>query len=116
MYDLTSVIDLRLMPHTKQHTKQTTKMANNNDDVTDKLRTALLNAPSPPTHIPGNICTENCNACDNRWFEGTIVMFRCQCKELRLCPSCANERAEPVALEHNMADCSYESNSDADSE
>lgn len=82
--------------------------------LSQTIHTALQNAPSPPTNIPGNICAENCNVCNNRWFECTITMFRCQCKQFRLCPSCANELVEPSELEHNMVDCSYVSNSDTE--
>lgn len=76
---------------------------------------ALKSAPPPPKYIPDNVCSLVCHVCYDEWFENTITMFHCQCKELRLCPKCANEMKEPEVMEHNLVDCNYtESDSDED--
>lgn len=69
---------------------------------------ALSVAPKPPANIPSNVCSTNCNACEKRWYEDTITMFRCQCSTIRVCPLCAKDMLEPRAFEHNLVDCNYD--------
>lgn len=71
----------------------------------DSISIALKSAPPPPEYIFRNICCEECNVCHKQWFENTITMFRCQCKQLRLCPMCAAAYNKPACMEHNMVDC-----------
>ena len=82
------------------------------DQRFDLIAIAIKAAPPCPKYIPDNICTSNCNVCDRRWFENTIIMFHCQCKELRVCPECADKMKEPVKKEHNLVDCNYGSDSE----
>ena len=72
------------------------------------ITSALKSAPPPPEYIPNNVCASECNVCYKRWFDNTITMFECQCKNLRLCPMCADENTEPEWHEHNMIDCNVE--------
>ena len=72
------------------------------------IASALKSAPSPPDYIPSNICCEQCHVCHKQWFENTITIFRCQCKEIRLCPMCTDKNTEPDYMEHNMVDCFVE--------
>ena len=82
-----------------------------NKKLSDSIDIALKSAPTCPKYIPSNICASECNACDRRWFEDTIIMFHCQCKELRVCPECADKMKEPEEMEHNLVDCNYVSDS-----
>ena len=74
----------------------------------DSISIAVKSAPPPPTYLPDNICVNTCHVCYNEWFEDTIIMFHCQCRKLRLCPTCALSMIEPACMEHNMIDCNYE--------
>ena len=67
--------------------------------------------PDPPQSIPENVCTETCNVCERRWFENTVTMVRCECKALRICPSCALEMKRPEEMEHNLVDCNFKAES-----
>tara|TARA_B110000008_G_C16663219_1_gene441681 strand:+ start:164 stop:454 length:291 start_codon:yes stop_codon:yes gene_type:complete len=87
-------------------------MADNLTKLFKAIEIALKLAPPPPKYIPDNVCVELCHACHNEWFENTITTFCCQCKELRLCPKCANEMKEPEVMEHNLVDCNYISESE----
>ena len=101
--------------------KQKTIMAENNlKKLFKAIEIALKSAP-PPDYIPDNVCCVLCHACHGEWFENTITTFRCQCKELRLCPTCANGMKEPEVMEHNLVDCNYyvvseSENEDSDNE
>ena len=88
-------------------------MAENNlQKLFKAIEIALKSAPPPPKYIPDNVCSLVCHVCYEEWFENTITMFHCQCKNLRLCPNCANGMKEPEVMEHNLVDCNYISESD----
>lgn len=67
---------------------------------------------NPPRYIPNNLTTSECNVCCNQWFEGSIIMFWCQCRDLRVCPKCADEMKELESYDHNLIDCIYISDSE----
>ena len=89
--------------------------SNNKDELIDnnlknlfkKIDIALKSTPPPPDYIPNNLTTSYCNVCCNQWFENTITMFWCQCRDLHVCPNCAYEMKEPEEMEHNLVDCNY---------
>jgi len=78
----------------------------------EQIEIALKKVPSSPNYIPDNVCCSECNVCCKRWFENTITMFRCQCKDLRVCPTCADDMKELESMEHNLIDCNYVSDSE----
>ena len=82
--------------------------------VFENIDIAIKAEPSPPHYIPNNVCSSECHVCCRRWFENTITMFRCQCRDLRLCPTCAGDMKELESMEHNLIDCNYVSNSDSE--
>ena len=82
------------------------------DQKSDRIAIALKAAPTCPKYIPSNVCASECNVCNRKWFENTIIMFYCKCGQLRLCPECADKMKEPVEIEHNLVDCNYGSDSD----
>lgn len=102
---------------TKYNNKNKSIMAENHLKTLFKaIDIALKSAPPPPVYIPDNVCCTVCHVCYREWFENTITTFLCQCKELRLCPKCANEMKEPEVMEHNLVDCNYVGSESSDSE
>lgn len=73
---------------------------------------SLRKSPPQPPAIPGNVCSVNCNVCGGRWFEGTIVVQKCACGKLRVCPDCASKMGKRVSYEHNLVDCDWVSDSE----
>lgn len=80
------------------------------------IEMALQSAPPPPKYIPDNVCGVLCHVCGGEWFENTITMFHCQCKNLRLCPTCANGMKKPEVMEHNLVDCNVAESDENDSD
>ena len=73
----------------------------------ERIDVAVASAPPPPKRIPDNVCCSECDVCCRQWFEDTITMFRCQCGDLRVCPTCADDMKELESMEHNLIDCNY---------